>query len=142
MFDQTVDVAQIMRSIKDKYSNAENGIDESLGKERIICEYIYNVRSSYEGYLFPGSHLPEAKRYPNIIRKCIRIIARIIRKCNGFIIRDQQFVNVNVDNCIRAIGEREDLMFSMLCNKITELEIENKKLCQEIEFLKDKINHI
>ena len=133
MFHSTIDVAEIMREIK---SNIVPEISEASSDDELqrITDFIYNRRNSSEEYENIGYILPDATKYPSIIRKIIVFVLRVVRKLSRFIINDQIIINKNTNACIKALVEREDA----IVRKVTEEKEREKELQREKEQQREK----
>lgn len=138
MFDNEIDVAAIMQKIKQ--SVVGNDVDECIESNEVerITEFINNTRRENEPYMEIGLRLPQALRFPSVIRKIIVLFSRAVRKSTRFMAKDQIIVNHNVDACIKALVEREDAIKNDFEQRLQDLECQNVQLLQEYEYIKGK----
>lgn len=126
MFNEQIDVAQIMRDIKKKVYDSQAGIEslqyvnlDANDKARLISQkneyerigsFIYNTCMNLRKDINIGSRIPAYERFPKPIALLFRFLARISRKSIHYIIRDQVQVNSDFEACINAVIEREDVL--------------------------------
>lgn len=130
-----IDVAEIMREIRantipDDFSYEKTEDFTGLGFTVWLCRDENAPRNAI------GNKLPNASRFPGVVRTLIRFVARCIRKAAGFIISDQIFINRNIDKSLEALSKRDDIIYSDLLQKIEKLEKENERLDKELNKLK------
>lgn len=130
MFDEKTDVAEIMRQIK-------KGV--MFDEVKRVTDFLENTNEDSKKYIEIGSILPECQRFPVLIRKIFRFIARVIRRSSRFIARDQIALNYNVNQCISALIERDDAVKNQLLDKILVLEKECKRLEQRLDDMESHI---
>ena len=132
-----IDVAKIMHEIRanvipDDYSYTESKDFDEL--KRIVWER----REDNQNYIEIGSHLPQGKRFPGIIRLMIQIVARAVRKATRFMMVDQIIVNRNVDSSLDALSQCDEVMYNKLMSEIEKLKKENQELSQKVAALSEK----
>lgn len=146
MFDNQIDVAKIMREIKESVGvgNEEEGKNRSFVKYKtdalneIMNEYIRiesfitnTLAKNHEYINIYQSNVPSYNRYGRIPGKIFRFIAKGIRKCTEYLFRNQVVVNQSMEACIKALTESQ-MQLVKAFDYIDELYEEKRSLTEEL----------
>lgn len=159
MFNEQIDVAQIMRDIKKKVYDSQIGIESlqyvnlsAKDKAELVAQkneyerigsFIYNTRMNLGKGINIGSTIPAYERFPKPVALLFRFLARISRKSIHYIIRDQIQVNNDFEACIKAVCEREDVLnqkintLSTAIQKLIEQALMQKADKENLDFMKE-----
>ena len=122
LFHREIDVAEIMREVKQKALNmscvdmSEEGISEDAGANLFrmdanlnrISEFITNTLKKSESYIEMGAIIPIGTRWKGLFRKLILLLKRLIRKATRFLVEDQLQFNQMSNQNIRALMEGQE----------------------------------
>lgn len=147
MFNETIDVADIMRKIRSEVlpdDNFDVQFDSNVSQElsnltndiKRIHEFIINTRNNIENHKNIGYNIPAYSRFPWIVRKPFHFISRIFSLAIRFITREQNIVNNDVSASIKAIVESEQQIFkalSIISNHSSKLEEINVVLSKKLD---------
>lgn len=128
MFDEKIDVAEIMHQIKKEASRIT--VAEKLGNSRILVskqtnqemlleieeltKTIKQARNGLHDSRNIGGIIPSYSRFPAPIRQLFRFFSKGMRKGIQFVIQDQVDVNSQIDSILEAIEKREMLILQLL----------------------------
>lgn len=155
MYDKSIDVAEIMRKIKsevmpeDVYTSKSSSktpqiLADSINEINRIHSFLINTRSNMELHKVIGYNVPKFDRFPLLVRKLLRLTARIISKTTRFITREQNIVNDDISAFLKAVVESEQQIIKalsymdLLSNQNRELENKNMESLKKIAALENK----
>lgn len=144
MFDDKIDVAEIMRSIREEIepddemdflsgSTSNENVKQIIKEYSRVQEFITNTREENRKYLtLYQVNVPNYARFGKVLSKVFIFIAKCVRKCVHYLTANQVVVNHNFDSCINALVESQNQIMKylvdseneniMLKEKIMELE--------------------
>ena len=128
MFDEKVDVAEIMLQIKheamqieaiddfsfDCFPNSDLSFRKASREISRLSKTIDETRKELHDARNIGGLVPVYERFPTPLRQIFRLFSRILRKGLQFAIQDQVNVNSQIDTILSAIDRREELMMQLI----------------------------
>lgn len=156
MFDNKIDVAEIMHQIKAQIEPEEEKMNSVLYRlnNPTIKNVVYEFDKTKENLLkllevnrefvnIYQSNIPMYNKYGRIPGKIFRFIARCVRKCNEYLFKNQIKVNQTYMECLKEIIENQDQLVKSfvyvdrLSTECVELE---QRICKiEKELIKGNI---
>ena len=134
LFNQEIDVAQIMQEIKAKalamqptgmmYSDTESNdclksVDQNLSR---IGDFIQNTLNDSTNYQEMGAVIPVGARWKGILRKMLIFFRRLVRKSTRFLVEDQMRFNQLSNQNIKALMEGQEQLRQAIVYLKQELE--------------------
>jgi len=118
MFDRKIDVALIMKQIKqqiipeDEWESCENRemadkFNELKSKIESSHYLVSDLKEHMEPYLETGFFIPTFARFPKLARKALRFFAKSVARSTRFITREQNFVNHDLHASVEALLESQ-----------------------------------
>ena len=150
MFSEEIDVASIMRDIKEEvlkegsqeldfseisgrtyFENIHSQMSEYNQASERIAKYLANTHAETVSRLNIGFTLPQFGKFGRFIGFFARQFARIIRKSISFVIQDQRDVNIKQAEMARALLELSDVLDMKI--KLINLRIDDlEKMIKQI----------
>jgi len=128
VFDEKVDVAEIMEQIKQEVK-LNDGIEELVAPDLLPAaqdnrEILYMIsqstrmiretREKLHDSRNIGHMVPRYEKFPVPVRQFFRLLSRITRKAIQFVIQDQVDVNSQVDSILGEMEKREALILRLI----------------------------
>ena len=139
LFNQEIDVAQIMQEIKAKalamqptgtmYSDTESsdcltGVEQNLSR---IGDFIQNTLNDSVTYQEMGAVIPIGTRWKGILRKMLIFFRRLVRKSTRFLVEDQMRFNQLSNQNIKALMDGQEQLRQAIVYLKQELEHNSKE---------------
>ncbi len=136
LYEEDIDVAAIMREIRDSIVPEEEGLFISDEVDR-INQFLENTRHDMSEHLSVGMTLPPvSNRHNPVMRKLIVFARKVVRKLCKFLIGEQIIVNEGGYACVKALSEKDEAIYIESSRQINELRNEVERLRREVESLK------
>lgn len=147
MFDNQIDVAKIMREIKESVGIGEEGEEKGRSFTRyktdalngIVNEYVRiesfitnTLTKNHEYINVYQSNIPSYNRFGRVLGKAFRFIAKGIRKCTEYLFKNQIMVNQSMEACIKALTESQ-MQLVKAFDYIDDLYEEKRSLTKELD---------
>jgi hypothetical protein len=128
LFDEKIDVAEIMRQIKQDVLEKDDLTDlfpagmpasdqelrSALREIAQLTRTIQITREELHDARNVGGVIPSYERFPTPIRQLFRFFSRGLRKGIQFVIQDQVDVNSRIDTVLSAMEKKEELMMQLI----------------------------
>lgn len=118
MFDKKTDVVSVMNEIKQRVIPKEEwAIYEEREYDCKFKELKFKIEHNYtridelkehaKPYLETGYFIPSFTRFPWLIRKILKLVAKVVARLTRFTTREQNFVNHDLNNCISILMQNQ-----------------------------------
>ena len=128
MFDEKINVAEIMQQIKDEVSqryhtgnspsfpvyDADYPAAKTLDEIDQLTRTIRQDRETLRDLRNIGAVVPAYSRFPALLRPFLRFFSKLLRKGIQFVMQDQVNVNSQITAIFDAMEKRESLILQLL----------------------------
>ncbi|MGB8452462.1 MAG: class I SAM-dependent methyltransferase [Anaerocolumna sp.] len=157
MYNETINVAEIMRKLKAEIipeeeitfsNNTPKVLIETVNEVNRIHTFLINTRYDIDKHIDIGNKIPDYNRFNWILKNFLRVLTRLIAKATRFITREQAIVNSDVSNSLKAVVESEQQMMKSisfmqeLINDYRQLEKKHTEILNKYSELSNKYSEL